>query len=109
MNIVLYDDKASDIYSYNASTGLGGNGRYRLFGLLIAVSVGHYTNDTACAEKYEEYVLSFGKDKMRIDIFLVLPSVLLGILHYGKSALRLGDRIYLYYICRFFLRDIFPA
>ena len=26
MNIVLYDDKASDIYSYNASTGLGGNG-----------------------------------------------------------------------------------
>lgn len=26
VNIVLYDDKASDIYSYNASTGLGGNG-----------------------------------------------------------------------------------
>lgn len=26
VNIVLYDDEASDIYSYNASTGLGGNG-----------------------------------------------------------------------------------
>ena len=26
VNIVVYDDKASDIYSYNASTGLGGNG-----------------------------------------------------------------------------------
>lgn len=26
MNIVLYDDEASDIYSYNASTGLGSNG-----------------------------------------------------------------------------------
>lgn len=26
VNIVLYDDEASNIYSYNASTGLGGNG-----------------------------------------------------------------------------------
>ena len=26
VNIVLYDDEASDIYSYNASTGLGSNG-----------------------------------------------------------------------------------